>query len=319
MNEKRWLPCEFHCHTLHSDGGFTVEQLMKTAAERKLCGICLTDHNTTSGWKETEAFPFVKVLKGIEWTTYFGHMLVLGCSDFVDWRDAVPDNIDEKMQAVREKGGLVGIAHPYQLGTPICTGGHWDYNVQDFSLVNYMEIWSEGCAEMNPANEKAKKKWLSLLSQGYHIAASFGRDWHRPEGNKLRGACTYLLCEGELDGEKMKSAIRNGKTQISLGPVLYVETDEGKTVGDTVSCGETEFRIRIDNERFGDFSDEYKLECEKIRVISKNGITVKEESCFAEKIILHTEENSFYVFELVGRLNEKENQLIAMTSPIYTY
>ena len=29
----KWFPCEMHCHTLHSDGKFTVESLMQTAKE----------------------------------------------------------------------------------------------------------------------------------------------------------------------------------------------------------------------------------------------------------------------------------------------
>ncbi len=318
MNEKKWHPCELHCHTLHSDGGFTVEELMRTASERRLEGICLTDHNTVSGWSETDAYSYVKVLKGIEWTTYFGHMLVLGCDSFVDWRDAVPDNIDEKMRAVKDKGGLVGIAHPYQLGTPICTGGHWDYRIKDYSLVNYMEIWSEGCPLMNPANERAKSKWLSLLSQGFRIAATFGRDWHRASGNMLRGACTYLLCQGELTPEKIKQAIREGRTQLSLGPVLSVEAPDGKTVGDTLEQGSVAVRIGIDDERYGFFREEYGLEYEKIRVLSKQGREVLEKALPVGEIIFETEKNSFYIFELIGKADGKEKQLIAMTSPIYT-
>lgn len=51
---KKWYPCELHCHTLHSDGSFTVNELLSAAKSRKLSGICLTDHNTVSGWEETD-------------------------------------------------------------------------------------------------------------------------------------------------------------------------------------------------------------------------------------------------------------------------
>ena len=134
---KKWYPCELHCHTVHSDGDFTVEGLIASAKEHGLKGICLTDHNTYSGREEASKEKDLVILQGIEWTTYFGHMLVLGADRFVEWRDAVPENIDEKMKQVHAAGGLVGIAHPFQLGTPICTGGRWDFRVQDFSLVNY--------------------------------------------------------------------------------------------------------------------------------------------------------------------------------------
>ena len=52
-------------------------------------------------------------------------MLVTDCKEFVDWRDAVPDNIDEKIAEVQKRGGMVGIAHPYELGSPMCTGCVW--------------------------------------------------------------------------------------------------------------------------------------------------------------------------------------------------
>lgn len=68
----QWFPCELHCHTLHSDGDFTVEGLLQTARERGLAGISLTDHNTTAGWAQAQTSTSPAVLCGIEWTTYFG-------------------------------------------------------------------------------------------------------------------------------------------------------------------------------------------------------------------------------------------------------
>lgn len=95
-----YLPCELHCHTIHSDGDFTVSELQKAAVDDHLAIIALTDHNTFSGWDELDD-NIIPAIRGIEWTTYFGHMLVLGANDFVDWRDAQPDNIDEKSSRLR--------------------------------------------------------------------------------------------------------------------------------------------------------------------------------------------------------------------------
>ena len=70
-----YLPCELHCHTLHSDGDFSVKELQEAAKENHLSLIALTDHNTMSGWDELDD-SVVPAIRGIEWTTYFGHMLV---------------------------------------------------------------------------------------------------------------------------------------------------------------------------------------------------------------------------------------------------
>ena len=43
-----YLPCELHCHTLHSDGDFSVKELQEAAKENHLSLIALTDHNTMS-------------------------------------------------------------------------------------------------------------------------------------------------------------------------------------------------------------------------------------------------------------------------------
>ena len=235
---KKWFPCELHCHTVHSDGDFTVETLLQTARERGLDGICLTDHNTTSGWAEIPTDSTPAVLCGMEWTTYFGHMPVLDCREYVDWRDATIENIDEKLRAVHDRGGLCGMAHPYQIGTPICTGGFWEFQVKDYTLLDYIEVWAEGAPYYNAANSRAQKKWQSLLDAGYHIAPTMGRDWHRPTKNRYPTACTYLLCPtGALTPEKMKAALKTGRTSVCVGPLFYFETASGATVGHTVPAG----------------------------------------------------------------------------------
>lgn len=313
---KKWYPCELHCHTVHSDGDFTVEGLIASAKERGLKGICLTDHNTYSGREEAAKEKDLVILQGIEWTTYFGHMLVLGADRFVEWRDAVPENIDEKMQQVHAAGGLVGIAHPFQLGTPICTGGRWDFRVQDFSLVNYMEIWSEGEPLMNTANRSARKMWHEKLSEGFRIAPSMGRDWHRAERNIRKGACTYLLCEGEsLTSEGMKDAIERGRTSVSAGPLFYFTTDKGETVGDEIPEGERSFKFTVDSERFDSVGFDYEVVPERV-VLYTDNLKIAAECNINEKISISLKKG-YYTAELYGRIGDSENDLIAFTAPIY--
>lgn len=316
MTKRKWFPCELHCHTIHSDGDFTVGGLISTAKERKLQGICLTDHNTMSGHREALKEKDLAVLPGIEWTTYFGHMLVLGAESFVDWRDATVENIDEKMKAVKKAKGLVGIAHPFQLGTPICTGGHWDFQVKDFSLVNYMEIWSEGEPYMNSPNKRARKLWHEKLSEGYRITPTMGRDWHREKNNPLHGACTYLLCDGEsLTAEKMKEAIENGRTSVSAGPLFYFLTDKDETVGDEAEKGERVFSFILDSERFDSMNPDYEVVPQKVVMLTDN-MKIAGECNWGEKISLSLK-NTYYTAELYGKVGDKENELIAFTAPIY--
>ena len=82
----RYRPFELHTHTVHSDGDFTPAALVQAAHDFGCAGIALTDHNTDAGMQEIyEAArdSLLPVIPGIEWTTYYGHMLVIGCQGFV--------------------------------------------------------------------------------------------------------------------------------------------------------------------------------------------------------------------------------------------
>ena len=321
--QQKWFASELHCHTVHSDGDFTVETLLQTARERGLDGICLTDHNTTAGWAQAQKSVSPAVLCGIEWTTYFGHMPVLDCRKYVDWRDAVPHNIDEKLRAVHENGGLCGIAHPYQIGTPICTGGFWEFQVQDYTLIDYIEVWAEGAPYLNTANYRAQEKWQSLLDKGYHIAPTMGRDWHRPTKNRFPTACTYLLCpDGMLTPEKMKTALKSGRTSVCVGPLFYFETADGGVLGDTVKPGQTELRFYLDDTRYRASNPENQFTPREIRLFTNGGKTVlclpvtAAENRYTATV--HLEKAHWYRAELWGDTDRKPDTQLALTAAIYT-
>lgn len=313
-----FYPCELHCHTIHSDGDFTIEQLQLSAKENGLSLIALTDHNTFSGHNELsdELIPSVKA---IEWTTYFGHMLVLGAKSFVDWRDATPDNIDSKIQAVKENDGLVGIAHPFQLGSPMCTGGRWEFNVNKWENVNYIEIWHQAFTADNYENEKATQFWYSLLDNGCKLSASYGRDWHRTEKTKQYG-CTYLDIEGEINEANALEAIKNGRMVVSTGAKFYFEViQNNKTykIGQSLNGGKAAFIFSVDTNIRRIYHCDNEIEYDNIIIRTNSGKIVSRISINDESIILELEENHWYTAELWGKINKRETPL-AITSPIYT-
>ena len=315
-----YLPCELHCHTVHSDGDFTPVSLQQAAAEDHLSLIALTDHNTYSGFDETDE-SIIPVLRGIEWTTYFGHMLVLGANDFVDWRDAVPDTIDEKMKAVRAAGGIVGIAHPFQCGSPICTGGRWEFNVRDFRNVDYMEIWHEAFSPENTENDRALELWTSLLDEGYHIAAVYGKDWHRPITDGKHYGCTYLHFDNGLaTPHGAVKAIRLGKTVASTGAKFIFRVHRmGKTygLGSTIPKGNVTFSFFMDLHSREKKAGQEQLEYKTIKIVTNGGKTVMETRADTRHERLRIERNHWYRAELWGTVNG-ETKILAVTSPVYS-
>ncbi len=312
-----YLPCELHCHTVHSDGEFQVNELLEAAKADHLALIALTDHNTLSGHDELDD-KILPSIKGIEWTTYFGHMLVLGAEKFVDWRDAVPNNIDEKIKDVKAAGGIVGIAHPFQIGSPVCTGGRWEFNIKNWSNVDYMEIWHEDITAIRSENEKSLALWTSLLDKGYKIAAVYGRDWHRPEKSGHYG-CTYIDIDSEINSEHAIRAIRIGKTVVSSGAKFFFRLHRyGNTysIGDTVHKGTytfsffTDLHSRIKNA--GEESVKYKT----IKIVTNGGKTVLETRFDERHVRLRLEKKHWYRAELWGTV-DGESRLLAITSPVY--
>ena len=312
-----YLPCELHCHTLHSDGDFSVKELQEAAKENHLSLIALTDHNTMSGWDELDD-SVVPAIRGIEWTTYFGHMLVLGAGEFVDWRDAVPDNIDEKIKQIKACGGLVGVAHPYQMGSPVCTGGRWEFNVRDWSNVDYIEIWHEDMYKISSENVKSVALWTSLLDKGYRLAASYGRDWHRPESKGHYG-CTYIDIEGAPTPQNALRGIRMGKTVVSTGAKFFFRIHRHGntyTIGDTVKRGNYTFSFFTDLHSREKDAGEESVVYKTIKVISNGGKVVLETRYNEKHVMLKMEKKHWYRAELWGTVDGKSVPL-AITSPVY--
>lgn len=234
MNQKNQFPVEIHTHTNHSDGSFTPRELLTAAKAFGYKGIILTDHNSSSGYNEMVEDGLLDnnelvVMKGMEWTTYYGHMLVHDADYDVDWREAGPDTIDTHMREVREADGLIGIAHPYDMGSPICTGCHWDYHVRDYSLVHYIEVWNSNQPQKRLESEAAYQFWLRLLRDGFRVSASAGRDWHRPDQPSANMGVTYLEIENtSLSEDRFKHALENGHFYITLGPTVEFYISNGE-------------------------------------------------------------------------------------------
>jgi predicted metal-dependent phosphoesterase TrpH len=106
---------DLHCHTSASfDSLASPSAVLRAAASRGLTHLAITDHDRIDGALEardrahTEA-PAVSVIVGQEIRTQSGDLI----GAFL--HEAVPPGLSAKeaMAAVREQGGLVGIAHPF--------------------------------------------------------------------------------------------------------------------------------------------------------------------------------------------------------------
>lgn len=223
----RFKRLELHNHTVESDGNLTCQELTEYLAADHVDAFAITDHNTTSGQKKIEQlleekhYP-ISLIRGMEYTTYFGHILCLNLAKYVPWNSIDQHRPELLFEAAREKGALVGIAHPFSYGDPFARGCRFEMTISDYSKVDFIEIFNNP-EPLHEVNERGTNLWMSLIFSGYQITATSGMDLHNRA--KLAG-CYATYIEGKNGGNiasKLDTAIHTHRTWVSKGALLLTE------------------------------------------------------------------------------------------------
>lgn len=106
---------DMHIHecTCSSDSKLTLKEIVETARERGLDGVCITDHDSM-GLKETAeqysketGFP---IFVGVEYYSLWGDITAFGIDHFPDTRISAQEFIDQ----VNAAGGFCVACHPFR-------------------------------------------------------------------------------------------------------------------------------------------------------------------------------------------------------------
>lgn len=326
-----WLACELHTHTFHSDGRQSLAELARGAKSLGFDCIALTDHNTMAGLvhkEQVERETGLLIISGMEWTTFFGHMVTIGIKDDLDWRKVGPGDIHAGLARVHEHGGLAGMAHPFRPGSPMCTGCYWEFEISDWNEIDYLEVWSTTFAPVKKNNIRAYRLWTDKLNEGFRIAATSGRDWHtqEPAGEPL--SVTYLqIEEGEAPfTERAVEALSSGRVSVTLGPRLDLEVNvNGKVhqIGDVVSVSdETEQLAAVQVQ--ADFTvrhEHWQLPEQLFTISLKSNLGVLSEfAALPENLPLHAEisvQGLLWIRAEMWGVVQGVRTLIAFTNAIY--
>lgn len=334
---KTWIPCELHTHTLHSDGSLELIDLAGKAGKLGLECIALTDHNTIAGHREiaaVEKATGINIIPGLEWTTFYGHMVAMGVESYVDWRDKGPADIQKGINEIHMAGGLAGVAHPYRMGSPMCTGCYWQFELEAWNSIDYFEVWSENFPALNPTNKKAFELWSRLIDQGYRLTAVSGRDWHGSGNEREHIAVTYLGIDEEsyLDNNKgynkaLLKALKNGHVCVTMGPLLKlavktsaddIESITGEDAWIVDSSDEVEARVELD---FSVREGKWQLDVQPLTIVFTSNCGILKEisiqkDCCEVRVNISVKSLKWLRTELYGSIAGC-NSLIAFTNPIY--
>ena len=82
---------ELHNHTNESDAVFTCKELTDFMVADQVDAFALTDHNTISGHCKIKNYlkehpQPIAFIPGMEYTTYYGHILCLNLTEYVPWK-----------------------------------------------------------------------------------------------------------------------------------------------------------------------------------------------------------------------------------------
>ena len=236
-----WLKGDLHLHSNHSDGRWSVADVVEHARLHRLDFLALTDHNTISGRAELRralaaARLSAVVIDGMELTTFWGHANALGVSEWIDWRTRGPagqggDGMITVRSAASEVhwlGGLFVVNHPRSAGYPWCTGCRWEYGDETLGYADAIEVLNGPWPRKQ--NRDGMALWDRWLNEGHRIPATAGTDSHGFAKQPEQLGFTYV--RAGRSATDILAAVKAGESYLSRGP--SIEWLNGTTSGDAL-------------------------------------------------------------------------------------
>jgi hypothetical protein len=321
----RWWRGDLHMHTVHSDGTWTIAELINYARNTGLNFIFITDHNTASHHAEIDRLRGSNslqplVLRGEEITTYGGHTNAWGLPSgtWIDFRAHAKDTarISSIAAETHRAGALISINHPFAL----CGGCSWSYDASARGF-DGIEVWN---GAWDATDEQALTMWDKILQSGRHITAIASSDSHRSD--TPIGQPTTHVAANALSEQSLLKGIRQGRVYLTgevARPRISFEAEEvTKRAGGQASTRRARAMI----------GDEMQLNAPGIlrflitteatspdaivslisngQVIRSFPATSKSE---AREIEIEVQRNSYFRIEV----RDKTKAMLALTNPIY--
>ncbi len=244
-----WYFGELHSHTQHSDGVHELKELAARAHALGLDWLALTDHNTTSGLLEAVDLPLT-LLPGCELTTFNGHHPIYGLTEIIPWHvEGRVLSLAELAPLIREKGGVVSVAHPFKVGDPLCTGCRMPEGLSP-ALFDLFEVWYRRWDAAESDNPAAYQLWNDYWRSGRRVTAVAARDWHGPsQEGPFPGPMAFTGIQAEDDSvAALLAGMKRGAVILSGGPIaeLQLVAEGGRAgIGETLRAQRARVEVQL--------------------------------------------------------------------------
>lgn len=300
------LKGDCHTHTVHSDGWYTVDEMVARARQDKLDYLFVTDHNSMTSNPFIRSYPDITVLPGVEMTYYDGHYNLFGLNRPVRTNTA---NSREEILAImregRENGALCSLNHP------LCPNCGWRLGFDGDVPADMIEIWNGPFVKLNA---DAIAFWHQQLCGGRKWAAIGGSDCHHDELFRIFATPATFLYSRSRSGSDILDAMRQGHAFVGMdqnAPRIHMAMGDAR-MGDTFVGGGQEI-LQLTVEGVG-ASDE-------IRLIDQTGVIWQDTpgACLRFEMEHVPSQSLFLRVEIWRDLMGMARTLASISNPIYLH
>lgn len=188
---------DLHVHTNYSsDGNSEPRDVVLAAKQAGLFAIAVVDHNEPRGALEVERVAKghdLLVVRGIEVSSFNGHILALGVSD------PIPGGLsaNETIRRINDHGGLAVAAHPGRLYTGLSTA---QVRASSFRAVEVS----------NGHSSHRQNRIAGRLASDMGVGVTGGSDAHWPDDV---GACRTVFETQPTSVEELLEVIHDRQTR----------------------------------------------------------------------------------------------------------
>jgi len=220
----------------------------------------ISDHNTVSQlelYADVQArHPDLLFVPGIEFTTYQGHAMSMGGTEWIDHRLGFQGRtVEMAASEVHAQGALFSVNHPALSLGDRCIGCGWMTGL-DAASIDAMEVQTGAYSVTGTLfYRSATTMWEDMLLAGHHVVAVGGSDDHSAGTgtgafDSPIGAPTTMVWATELSAAAILEGVRRGRTVVRLeGPgdpmVELSSPDLDPAVTDTIVADVTTLHVRV--------------------------------------------------------------------------